>query len=109
MTPFACLARLKPSWRKMPDGATFLTVARTVAPVAGGYRRQRPFLAVAVGCEVSHARHVVYADGKDLKSQSATTPIGVSCRAIGVDANFERFQATGSIASIRTGAVPCLS
>ena len=35
--------------------------------------------------------------------------IGVSCRAIGVDANFERFQATGSIASIRTGAVPCLS
>ena len=42
---------------QMPDGATFLTVARTVAPVAGGYRRQRPSLAVAVGCEAAHARH----------------------------------------------------
>jgi len=64
----------------MPDGAGFLTIARTVDPVAGGFGRPGPQLAVAVGCDIAHARHVVYADGLDLKRQDAAVPVGVSCR-----------------------------
>jgi len=64
----------------MPDGAGFLIVARTVDPIAGGFGRQGPQLAVAVGCDVAHARNVVYGDGLDLKRQDAAVPVGVSCR-----------------------------
>jgi predicted transcriptional regulator/transcriptional regulator with XRE-family HTH domain len=65
---------------EMPDGATFLTIARTVDPVVGGFQRQRPQLAIALGCEASHARQVVYGDGLDVKNPEMVTPVGVSCR-----------------------------
>jgi predicted transcriptional regulator/DNA-binding XRE family transcriptional regulator len=77
---FRVPGRIEAQLAQMPDGAAYLTVARTVSPVTGGFRRQRPALAVAVGCEATHARHVVYGDGLDTKNQAAMTPIGVSCR-----------------------------
>jgi len=36
--------------------------------------------AIALGCDVQHAAQIVYADGLDLGSRSAATPIGVNCR-----------------------------
>jgi predicted transcriptional regulator len=37
--------------------------------------------AIEMGCEVRHARDLVYADGVALDNQSATVPVGVTCRS----------------------------
>jgi predicted transcriptional regulator len=46
---------------------------------SGRYDRSPRRYAVALGCEVTHARDFIYADGLDVSGGPAT-PIGVSCR-----------------------------
>ena len=65
---------------RMPDGSAFLTIARTVDPILGGHRGRRPRLAVAVGCDMSQANHLVYGDKMDQKCSQGATDVGVSCR-----------------------------
>jgi predicted transcriptional regulator len=65
---------------QMPDGQIFFGVARTVRKHAGGFRGPRPQYAISLGCDVSHASKMVYADGLDLKSREALVPVGPSCR-----------------------------
>jgi predicted transcriptional regulator/DNA-binding XRE family transcriptional regulator len=65
---------------QMPDGATYFWVARTVSREAGGYLSPRSVLALAMGCEVKHARELVYAEGVNLDSQEAVVPVGLTCR-----------------------------
>ncbi len=64
----------------MPDGSTFLTIARTVDPILGGHHGRQPRLAVALGCDMGQAKHLVYGDAMDLKNKQAATDVGVSCR-----------------------------
>lgn len=63
---------------QMPDGATYFTLARTVVKASGGHLSPPQLFAVALGCEITHANQIVYADGADLSA--AATPIGVNCR-----------------------------
>jgi predicted transcriptional regulator/DNA-binding XRE family transcriptional regulator len=65
---------------EMPDGPTYFWVARTVNREGGGYHAPRSTVAIAMGCEVSHARHLVYADGVNLDSREAVVPVGLTCR-----------------------------
>ncbi|ABS27161.1 short-chain fatty acyl-CoA regulator family protein [Anaeromyxobacter sp. Fw109-5] len=65
---------------RMPDGATFFWVARTVNREGAGYHAPRSVLALAIGCEASRAKELVYADGVDLESREAVVPVGVTCR-----------------------------
>ncbi len=65
---------------QMPDGTTWFWVARTVRKEGGGYHAPHSLLAVALGCEVSHARELVYAEGVDLESRTALVPVGLTCR-----------------------------
>src|SRR5215468_8351673 len=48
---------------QFPDGQVFFEVARTVWKESGGYRSPRIQYAIAMGCDVSYAREMVYADG----------------------------------------------
>jgi XRE family transcriptional regulator, fatty acid utilization regulator len=66
--------------QQMPDGATYFWVARTVHKEGGGYHAPRTVHGLALGCEVSHARKLVYADGVDLASREAVVPVGLTCR-----------------------------
>lgn len=61
----------------LPDGATFLCVARAIVR-PGPWGEPPPVHIVAVGCDAAHAGAVVYADGIDLPR--ATVGIGLSCR-----------------------------
>jgi hypothetical protein len=63
---------------ELPDGATFLCFARTVIGQAITWNDPKPTHVVAMGCEVSHADTVIYADGLDL--ERAKVGIGLSCR-----------------------------
>jgi predicted transcriptional regulator/DNA-binding XRE family transcriptional regulator len=65
---------------EMPDGRTYLCVARTVSRGQGGYGTPNKTFAVALGCDVRHAERLVYSRGLDLKSREARTPIGVGCK-----------------------------
>jgi len=70
---------------QMPDGSKYFCVARTVTP-AGRQVSGRPFgprmsqLAIGLGCAVSHAGEIAYADGLPLDDLRIVTPIGVNCR-----------------------------
>jgi hypothetical protein len=65
---------------QMPDGTTYFWIARTVRKEGGGYHAPHTVLAIGMGCEVSHARQLVYADGVDLESREAVVPVGLTCR-----------------------------
>jgi predicted transcriptional regulator/transcriptional regulator with XRE-family HTH domain len=65
---------------QLPDGQRFFEVARTVSKESGGFRAPRTQYAIALGCDVSHAREVVYADGLDLSNREAVVGIGPTCR-----------------------------
>jgi predicted transcriptional regulator len=65
---------------RMPDGTSYFCFARTVSKGGGGYHAPHTVQAIGMGCEVRHARELVYADGIDLENLDAAVPIGVTCR-----------------------------
>jgi predicted transcriptional regulator/DNA-binding XRE family transcriptional regulator len=65
---------------RMDDGTAYFSVARTIQKDSGGYHAQQPVQAISLGCEVAHARELVYADGVALDNLGAATPVGVTCR-----------------------------
>ena len=65
---------------EMPDGTRFFGVARTIERGGGRYQARRKFFAIGLGCELSHARELVYADGLDVAAPREVVPIGPGCR-----------------------------
>ena len=65
---------------RMPDGTTYLCVARTVRQSYGGFGAAHPLLAISLGCEISHAKKLVYGDNIDVRNPNAAVPIGITCR-----------------------------
>lgn len=65
---------------QLPDGEAYLFVARADTKPGGAYGAPRSHYAVAIGCDLSFAERVVYADRLDLKSPSTGVPVGLNCR-----------------------------
>lgn len=65
---------------RLPDGATFFCIARALPKESGSYRQPHSQLAIGMGCDIAHARELVYADGHDLERLDAVTEIGLGCR-----------------------------
>lgn len=63
-----------------PDGARYVCMAKGLVKPSGSYARAPRRYAVALGCEVEHAKSFVYADQLDIANEQAATPIGISCR-----------------------------
>jgi predicted transcriptional regulator/transcriptional regulator with XRE-family HTH domain len=63
-----------------PDGVRYVSMAKGLVKPSGSYARAPRRYAVALGCEVEHAREFIYADGLGLASPHAATRIGASCR-----------------------------
>jgi predicted transcriptional regulator/transcriptional regulator with XRE-family HTH domain len=79
-TAFLTPGMIRTQLSQMPDGTRYFWVARTVRKEGGGYHAPRTVHALALGCEVAHARKLVYADGVDLASREAVVPVGLTCR-----------------------------
>jgi predicted transcriptional regulator/transcriptional regulator with XRE-family HTH domain len=77
---FAQPGRVLTQVAEMPDGARFFGIARTIERGAGGYGARRKLFAIGLGCELSHARDLVYADGLDVAAPRGVVPIGPGCR-----------------------------
>ncbi|MGE2733655.1 acetate metabolism transcriptional regulator RamB [Mycolicibacterium vaccae] len=67
---------------EMPDGRSYMWVARTVERRASRYGQPGKTFAIGLGCELRHAHRLVYSEGLDLRSDSTVraTPIGAGCR-----------------------------
>jgi predicted transcriptional regulator/transcriptional regulator with XRE-family HTH domain len=77
---FTSPGRILTQAARLPDGATFFCVARTVAKTGGGFLEPPTLLAVGIGCEIGRAHELVYADGLDLEKIGHAVEIGVGCR-----------------------------
>ncbi|MDO5648246.1 short-chain fatty acyl-CoA regulator family protein [Paracoccus sp. (in: a-proteobacteria)] len=63
-----------------PDGMRYLLLSRDVSKHAGAFNAPVRRFAIGLGCEVTQAEGMVYADGLDLTKPRAFEPIGISCR-----------------------------
>ncbi|WP_417257810.1 helix-turn-helix domain-containing protein [Celeribacter sp.] len=63
-----------------PDGVRYLSIARDVAKSGGSFHAPVRRYAIGLGCEVTHASEMVYADDLDVTKPAAFEPIGISCR-----------------------------
>ena len=61
-----------------PDGVRYLCLARDVSKSGGSFKAPLRRYAIGLGCEVSYATDLVYADGLD--QRGLFEPIGISCR-----------------------------
>jgi predicted transcriptional regulator/transcriptional regulator with XRE-family HTH domain len=77
---FAQPGRILVQLAAMPDGATYLSIARTVGS-AGSFLSRPRETAVGLGCDVAHADQLVYSAGLDVRNPEVVVPIGPGCRA----------------------------
>jgi predicted transcriptional regulator/transcriptional regulator with XRE-family HTH domain len=77
---FATPGLIRRQIARLPDGATFFAIARTLDHQAGSFHAPVSHLAVGLGCDIARAAELVYADGLDLAHGEAATEIGIGCR-----------------------------
>ena len=77
---FAQPERILTQLATMPDGRTYLWIARTVSHGQRGYGSPNRTFAIGLGCDIRHAPRLVYTKGLDLKDPEAATPIGMGCK-----------------------------
>ncbi|WP_076478394.1 acetate metabolism transcriptional regulator RamB [Williamsia sterculiae] len=77
---FASPGKISTQIAQMPDGRTYLWVARTVERRAARYGQPGKTFAIGLGCELRHAARLVYSDGLEIGPQARITPIGAGCR-----------------------------
>jgi predicted transcriptional regulator len=65
---------------QMPNGDTFFCIARSLEKDAYRYNAPRRHFAIGLGCDIAHAKRLVYSDGIDLGNTAQIVPIGTSCR-----------------------------
>jgi predicted transcriptional regulator len=65
---------------RMPDGRTYLWIARSVSRRSGGFGAPSRDFAVALGCDARHAERLVYSRGLNLRDPQAATDIGAGCK-----------------------------
>lgn len=63
---------------RMPEGASYVSIARTVTRSGGTYGAPAQRHAIGLGCDVAYAPRLVYADGIDL-DRTAPVDIGLNC------------------------------
>ena len=61
-----------------PDGVRHLGIAISVVKRSGSFDQPPRKYALGLGCEIRHARKVIYADGLDLAGRAVH--VGISCR-----------------------------
>ncbi|MGH6928038.1 MAG: helix-turn-helix domain-containing protein, partial [Dongiaceae bacterium] len=65
---------------RMPDGTVYFSVARASRAEEPEMIGSPRFSAIELGCDVSFAPSIAYADGLDLSDRAAAVPVGSTCR-----------------------------
>ncbi|MFI6307598.1 short-chain fatty acyl-CoA regulator family protein [Amycolatopsis thailandensis] len=77
---FGSPGRILTQIAELPDGKKYFWLARTVSRAAGGHGDPGKTFAIGLGCELRHAKRLVYSDGLALGTGAAVTPIGMGCK-----------------------------
>ncbi len=77
---FAHPGRILTQLAQMPDGRTYLWIARTVQRGHGEYGAPDKSFSIGLGCDLRHASRLIYSKGLDLTDAASATPIGAGCR-----------------------------
>ncbi len=77
---FAQPGRVLTQLAQMPDGRTYLWIARAVGSDPAGFGATGKTFAIGLGCDVRHAPRLIYSKGLDLSDPGAATPIGGGCK-----------------------------
>ncbi|HEY0213096.1 MAG TPA: short-chain fatty acyl-CoA regulator family protein [Paenirhodobacter sp.] len=77
---FARPAEILRQVTQMPDGRSYLWIARMVRQTQGGFGTAAKTFAIALGCDLAHAEKLVYARGLDLRNPDMATKIGPGCK-----------------------------
>ena len=77
---FSQPGKILPQIARMPDGRSYLWIARTVSNGQGGYGAPSKTFSVALGCDIRHASRLVYARAMNLDDPDIATPIGMGCK-----------------------------
>ncbi|MGW5384519.1 short-chain fatty acyl-CoA regulator family protein [Nocardia sp. NPDC003963] len=77
---FATPGRIRTQIAEMPDGRTYLWLARTTGESSPGYLAPSRDFAVGLGCDLAYADKLVYSHGLPLDDAAAAVPIGAGCR-----------------------------
>lgn len=78
---FTTPGRILTQVARMPDGRDYFWIARTVARKRTGYGMPTKTFALGLGCELRHARRLVYSRGLDLDDRSLAIRIGMGCKS----------------------------
>ncbi len=76
---FAHPGRILTQLAQMPDGRSYLWIARTVSRGGGEFGAPGKTFSIGLGCDLHHATRLIYSKGMNL-SDAAATPIGAGCR-----------------------------
>ncbi len=73
-------AKINIQLSEMPDGEVYFCIAKSYEK--GEYRHNAPrrHFSIGLGCNIIHAKQMVYSDGIELAKNAKTVPIGVGCR-----------------------------
>lgn len=78
---FLTPGRIRTQVSRMPDGATYFCIARTVERGGAGWRAPRTTLAVGLGLRLADADRLIYAADIDLaRAEARAVPVGTTCR-----------------------------
>lgn len=77
---FAHPGRILTQLAQMPDGRTYLWIARTVQHGHGEYGTPDKSFSIGLGCDLRHASRLIYSKGLDLTDTAIATPIGAGCK-----------------------------
>ncbi|OUJ16760.1 short-chain fatty acyl-CoA regulator family protein [Acetobacter sp. DsW_063] len=76
-TAFSTPGEIQVQIGSFTNGMSYLSVARTISSGVSRWGEPRPRQTVAIGCDVSRAKELVY--GERLNLEAKATPIGISC------------------------------
>ncbi|MEH6477252.1 MAG: short-chain fatty acyl-CoA regulator family protein [Sneathiella sp.] len=65
---------------EMPDGSQFFAIAHTVTKPSLGFAHPKRHYAISLGCELSHANRLIYADDMNISTPKSIMPVGIACR-----------------------------
>lgn len=77
---FSTPGRLRRQVAEMPDGRTYLWVARTTTPSGSSFLKPEKTFSIGLGCDIVHARKLIYSVGLDISDRSTVVPIGPGCK-----------------------------
>ena len=78
-TSFRTPGVILPQVVELPDGERFLTLSRTTERPVYSMKTQDRRLAISLGCEIKHARKIIYSSAIDWSEDENVSKIGINC------------------------------